>query len=331
MPDTPETPEAAESTESTFDVGAAAEKIAGELFPPEPTEEAPEAEPDSRETAPEPRAEPKAEPKVEPVAARPVPKTWPKEMHEHWSKVDPAVQDYWNTREEQMLQGIGQYKDEAAFGKALREVINPYQAMITAQGLDAPKAVSYLLNAHYKLSNASEAERGAYFSELAKTYGVDLSKVAPAAQMPPELKSLHDELNSIKSQMRTREQAAVTQAQAQIRSEVEKFASDPAHPYFEDVADDIVPFLQAGADLQTAYEKAVWANPITRAKEQARQTAEAEAKRKENARLDALKSRPAAATNVRSRDTNRTPTEPVGTMEDTMKRTLAEIRSRASP
>jgi len=55
--------------------------------------------------------------------------------------------------------------------------------------------------------------------------------------------------------------------------EVNAFASDPAHPFFDEVADDIVAFVRAGDSLSKAYEKAVWANPVTREKEIARQQA----------------------------------------------------------
>ena len=44
---------------------------------------------------------------------------------------------------------------------------------------------------------------------------------------------------------------------------METFALDTkAHPYFDEVADDIIALLKTGASLQEAYDKAVWANPV---------------------------------------------------------------------
>ena len=103
-----------------------------------------------------------------------------------------------------------------------------------------------------------------------------------------------------------------------------------AHPYYQEIERDIATLLKAGysQSLQDAYERAVFANPVTRAKEVARlQTAEA-AKVKENLRLDGLKARKAASANVRPRDTASAPTEPVGSMEDSIRSTLREIRER---
>jgi hypothetical protein len=73
----------------------------------------------------------------------------------------------------------------------------------------------------------------------------------------------------------------------------------------------------------------VWANPVTRAKELARVQTETETKFKENARLTALPKKQAAGVNVRSRDSQRAPTDTAeGTMEDTLRSTLKSIKDR---
>ncbi len=58
-------------------------------------------------------------------------------------------------------------------------------------------------------------------------------------------------------------------AQAPIIAEINRFAADPAHPYFKDVEDDIMDRLKTGRvpgsspseRLQNAYEQAIWAHP----------------------------------------------------------------------
>jgi hypothetical protein len=54
--------------------------------------------------------------------------------------------------------------------------------------------------------------------------------------------------------------------QAQTVTEIESFASDPAHPYFNDVRQDMGVLIQAGRakDMQQAYDMAVWAHPEIR-------------------------------------------------------------------
>jgi hypothetical protein len=117
-------------------------------------------------------------------------------------------------------------------------------------------------------------------------------------------------------------------AQDDVKKELDAFIADPAHSLFDDCADDIARFVSQGLSLQDAYDKAVWANPVTREKQvQSRLQTEAE-KAKERARLDALPKKKAAGVNVRGRETQRTPTEPLGSMEETMRETLAKIKGR---
>jgi hypothetical protein len=186
--------------------------------------------------------------------------------------------------------------------------------MLTAQGVDAPKAVSYLLNAHYRLTNGSVEQRQAAYADLGKSLGLSMQAQSAENQseIDPNIKALRDELNGVKSVITQREEMALTEARTKIASEVQAFASDPAHPYFDEVADDISAMIRAGADLQTAYEKAVWANPITRAKELSRTQAETHAKLIAKGKEEAEKARRAASTNVRTRDTTKAPTEPKG-------------------
>ena len=261
-----------------------------------------------------------------------VPSSWAKEHHEDWSKLPRSTQEYITLREKQMLDGLSQYKEDAGFGRGLKEIINPYSPLLEAQGVNAEKAVKTLLNAHYKLSTASPEERANYFAYLAKSYGIDTSSL-PAqaqAQADPQITALQKGMEEIKNQLSAGQRAALQAETARWEKEVDTFASDPAHPYFEEVADDIVKMIEAGEDLTGAYEKAVWANPVTREKEIARINKENEAKLRGKAKAETEAAKKAASGNVKSRDTNRTPTEPLGTMEDTLRSTLTDIKSRAS-
>jgi hypothetical protein len=110
--------------------------------------------------------------------------------------------------------------------------------------------------------------------------------------------------------------------------DVEAFASAPEHPYFDDVAEDIVKMLSAGYDLDTAYEKAVWANPATRAKEIDRLQTESRQKAKQVA--DAA--RKAKSVNVTTRDTSVTSTGSTATMNNldgALRETMREMKAKS--
>lgn len=332
---------------SGFDIDQASNDLAGDLFPESTREASDDAaaegtdeitEPADTEQTDEPAKDGAAADDVAKaeVSAKPVPKTWPKEMGEHWSKTPKEVQDYWEVREKQMLDGLEQYKGDAVYGKSMRDAITPYMALIQAQGIDAPKAVQTLLNAHYKLSVSPPSQKQQYLQYIAKQYGIDTAGIGSTQQgqqaADPRYQQLQDELHQLKQVIQSGSEQQLNAERTRISQEVNTFASDPAHPYFDDVADDIIVMLKSGLSLQDAYDRAVWANPVTRAKETARLQTDAKAEAEKKAKEQAEAAKKAASVNIRNRDTRRTPTEqPKGTMRDldgAMREAMREIKSR---
>lgn len=323
---------------TSIDMEAAVDRLGAELFPEldaPPTDE-PASEPETdAPSAPVSKAETPAP--TDPVASHPVtvkpaPKSWPKEMHDHWGKTPPEVQAYWETREKQMLDGLEQYKGSAQFGKSMHEVLTPYSHILQSQGIDAPRAVGALLQAHQRLTTGTLEQRRAAYDELGRNLGLPQAQAGEAAaaapMIDPRVQALEQQFSQIQQTLTAQQQQAVDAARAKASQDVEAFASDPKHAYFEECAADMLRFLQQGDSLQEAYDKAVWTNPVTREKQvQAHAQTELE-KARERARLDALPKKKAAGVNVRGRETQRTPTEPLGSMEDTLRETLTKIRAR---
>jgi hypothetical protein len=260
-----------EPENNEFDIDAGVATIAeglGITAEPEPELETPVpegADPVVEATPADPNA---AAPVETAPVARAVPQSWSKDKHEVWAKLPPDAQEQILHREKQMLDGLEQYKGDAGLGRTMREITTPYKALLASQGVDEGKAVSVLLNAHYKLSTLPAESRAQYFAQLAQTYGIDLAGLPAqqATQESPEVRAMRERVEKLEGSLTQREQAAYTQAKQKTSAEVNAFAA--ANPYFDEVADDI---------------------------------------------------------DVRSRDTRRAPTEPLGKMDDTMKETLAEI------
>lgn len=291
-----------------------------------PLESAPEPEQEQIEDAP---AEPAEVPRETAPEVSTMPQSWAKETQDLWAKTPPEVQKQILHREKQMLEGLGQYKEHHEFGRQLKSVIAPYEQFLSSQGVDGVKAVQYLLSAQHRLSTGDQATKIQALKDIAKGIGVDFGQIAPENPQNVEnevLKQLQNEINGLKSTVTAREQAERTLATQKTTQEVNSFAAE--HPYFDEVANEIATFIRAGADLSTAYDQAVWANPVTRAKEIARVQTEHEAKLKSTSKEQVQKAAKAASSNVRSRDTGRTPTAPLGTMEDTMREQLAVIKAR---
>lgn len=316
-----------------LDIAAAAEQIGSDLFPDQAaslekgTDDAPaDAPPPAEAAAP-------SAPTV-----RAVPKSWSKDYHDHWGKIDPAAQEYIEKRETDFLNGLEQYKTDAQWAKSIRESLNPYRQTLQNLKVDEAQAIKSLFNADHLLRTSPNEQRLQYFMQLAQNYGVDLKGLMPKtdAQAPPanpELEAIKQQVSQMQSHHEAQRQAAQQAALDQAEKEIAAFAADEkAHPYFHEVSEKMMQILQANPkySLQESYEEAVMAHSVTRAKEVARIQTETEAKLKENARLEALPKKKAIQANVKSRDTQRTPTEPVGTLEDALKTNLAALRARTS-
>jgi len=309
----------------SFDMKSAVDSISSDLFGKKETAE---KEPDEDEVKePEPKKEPKAkkEPKEskkaeekEPVAeteeakadeveAKPDaverPASWKKDMQPTWDAMTKEAKEYVIQREEQMKQGLVKDRDDAVLGRTMRDTLAPYSDLLKAQGIPEKQMVNNLLNAHYKLSTASMAERKEAFAKLAQSYGIKFDGTGQSQEIDPIVNNLTNELNSIKSYLTTREQAAQQAAKTKVVNEVDAFASE--NPYFDEVENEVAIFLEGDKNmtLQQAYEKAIWANPLTRQKEMDRIQQEQSKKAKAEADKKAEEDRKAKSVNVRTKDT----------------------------
>lgn len=306
-----------------------ANDLAADLYPEKQASSKPADDPLDDETTPIDEVKTPADE----VIVRQPPKSWTKEMQTKYSALPPEVQDYVELREKQMSEGLEKDRGDANLGRVMRDTMTPYRAMLQSQGVDEVKAVQSLMNVHYRLTNLPMSEKTAYLKSIAAGYGIGFDdpafREAETANIDPAIKKMMDELSGIKQHLTANQQNAIQQSKERVSRDVEAFASN--HPYFDEIADDIAAMIQSGHDLDAAYEKAVWANPVTRQKELARLQTEETAKLREKAKITADASRKAAGLNVRNRDTSRTPTGPKATMrnlDSALEESMREIKSR---
>ena len=316
----------ASDTGAGLDIESASESIGRDLFPdayadkadPEPVSEAPD-----ETDAPAPVVEGEPAPVVE---ARKPPKSWGTDYHGSWGTIDAKTQDYIERREQQMHEGLSQYKTDATYGKTLRDVMDTYRPILAAGGMDETQAVQTLLNAHYRLTQGDPQSRKQAFYELGQNLGFLQAQGAPP--MDPQVQALQQQVQLMQQGLQAREQQTYNETREKIVKDVEAFAADPAHDLFDEAAVDIIAQIQSGVPLQEAYDKAVWANAVTRQKQIAKLQTEQTAKLRDEAKQNAAKARQAVGVNMRGRESRQAPTEPVGSMEETMMKVLADIKSR---
>ncbi len=327
-----------EEAPTGLDIAAASDKIGNDLFPSQEPP-SPETGQENAPAAVEPPSSEAAASTPDQPTVRSVPKSWAKDYHPYWEKIDPKAQEYIEKREKDFLDGLEQYKADQQYAKTIRESLTPYQQTLKQLGVDEIRAIKGLFNADHQLRYSPTEQRLEHFKTLAKNYGIDLSafgkqEVPNGTPVDPVVQELKQQVSQMQSYQQAQLQAAQQEARSQAEKEIAAFAADEkAHPYFNDVSGEITMLIQADQklSLQDAYDRAVWLNPVTRAKEQARLQTEAIAKEKENARLEALPKKKALAANTKSRDAQRSPTEPSGAnLEDSLKANLAAIKARVS-
>lgn len=313
------------SEEQEFDIDAGVDSIASDMgwndesdnddddsgIVDEHTEEADDTDEESTE---------EDKPEVETKAP---PASWSKEQHENWGKVPKEAQDYIELREKQMLDGIEQYKEANAYAGEIQKIVEPFRDMLDQYGVDEKTAIGNLFSWNKTLQTGTIEQRQQAFIAL----GNDLGIIPKEGQAPidPNTQALQQRLDRIERQENQRTQSIQKENYNRVASEVEAFAKEKDD--FDLLGDDIALILKSGVDLPTAYEKARWANPVTRAKALAESVAEQTkviAKKNTEAAKQALKSK---STNVRNVNTNKTPKEAIGTWGDTMQETLDRIKS----
>lgn len=318
--------------------------VDGETQTAEPAEDAPAAESGSEgaEAAPaEGKGDESPAVPAAPAADAP-PDTWTKEAKAKWATVDPELQAEIRRREGDIAKLAGeagkaveQSKNKVAVADQLERVMEPFAGVYQKYGINPWTHLQNLLNSHYQLVFGDPETKLQMVRKIAADAGLDLANLpaAGAAQENPlagTVRALQQELAQLRGGVTSVTSAIQESRAAELEAGILAFMNDTkAHPYFVEVAADIAPLIESGAarSLQEAYDLAVYRNPATRSK---LLTAEANANATAKAKADAEKAaaaRKATGANVVSRRAGKG-APPKETVEDTIRNTLSDIRSR---
>lgn len=279
-------------------------------------------------------AEPGVTPAPAAAAVDAAPATWRKEASATWAQLPSEAKAEILKREADIFKGLETYKADATFARGIKHVLAPYEQIMQQSGVNPVQHISGLLQAHHILATGTPQSKLAFFQQLARDYRIDLG--APAADsddapyVDPTVLALRQDLEAVQSRLARSDQERQAAIVDENRRQVDSFAADPKNPYFNEVADDMVLLLNKGLakTLQQAYDEAVWRNPVVRAKEIARTTAAA-AQPATPVVTQVAKAKAATAANVKTSAKSGSATTPLGSLDDTLKETLAKINARA--
>ena len=298
-----------------FDLGSAMDDVAASL------EKQVEAAPPPPPAAPAPPAPPQLA----------YPKTWKPEFAQEWETASENLRREALRREEDFYKGIEQYKQHAEYGQRYNKLLSNYLPVFERHGIQheqVDQLLGNLMQAQFTLAMGTPEQKLELLRGLVEEYQIDPKTLLPAegaAQPDPALAAFQQKLATIESHLTQREQAELAARQEAAAKEVKAFAD--AHEDFNVVGPQVAMLLKSHPKLtlEEAYEQALWLNPTTREKaikKQAEAKAEAERKRAE----EAVK---ASQGSVRTPSRSASVTAPKGTMEDTMRETLAAIKQRS--
>jgi hypothetical protein len=216
-------------------------------------------------------------------------KAWTPAEKAAFDKIDPEARALLTAaierREADIHKEFTRFDEDRVYGKQVKEAVTPYMPMIEAEGTTPSKAINVLLSHAHLLRHGSPQDKFNLWINTAKTYNIPLPKEfgIPQSQSTPATNFDPNAIVAkvpeiVQRELQTYEQK---KEEAQIRSTIDAFAADPAHPHYETVRPLMSSLLNSGqaTDLQDAYDKACWAVPEIRSTLQQAQESETEAQR----------------------------------------------------
>ena len=245
---------------------------------------------------------------VEAVAKVEAPDHWAAADKERFAAAPPELQQWLLDRHKSMEGDYTRKSQEVAEVKKtwepVQELFAPYADQMRANGQTPHSVISHWA----QINNSLDQNPRQTIEWLANQYGVKLGEQTDDIYIDPQVQSLRQELQQLKQSVVQREQVDTQQRLNTVQHDLQSFseekteAGDLAHPYFEDVIDDMVSLAKveqaAGRTPKVGelYERAVWANPATREKQLAAQQTAAAKKAESEARAKAAKAKTAKKT-----------------------------------
>jgi hypothetical protein len=279
------------------------------------------------------------------------PSTWRTEAKLLWKDLPDTVRAEILKREQDVGRGIAQYREAAQVGSEVMNLVNPYMPLIREAGSTPQKTIGVLLDTLYKLKTADPVTKSHLLLQTAQQYGADMNvfkqDIDPAMQqnanMNQVLAPVMNEINGIKQQLNQRDETAAQQVSEQYNSEIQTFRNETddqgnlKHPHFDIVAAkmaDLIDYEESIGNrlsLQDAYDNACWSDPAIRDNMLSQQRANQEKQKQDEAKRKAEEAKKADNVNLQQKGTyDSEKPKPTGTVEDTLKETMAAINNRQS-
>lgn len=267
------------------------------------------------------------------------PSSWKPAAKAKWDAIDPDLRGEILRREEDFLKGQQQLLPDARLGQSMRNVIEPYRMLIESEGGTPERAVQSLLQtaALFRVGTAQQKQQA--WMQLGQQYGIQMpgaigGETSPDGQQQfPQQPFQDPRVDQLLLLQQQEQQRKIAEQEQRTNSVVETWASEvdkqgkPLRPYLANVLDEMQPIVRylrttssksESEILQEAYDRAVWANPETRAVVQQQMQQKQEVERQQANLVKVQEAKKAASVNTPRRAASPAPAKP-GKMEDTIR------------
>lgn len=173
-------------------------------------------------------------------------------------------------------------------------VVDPVKAVLEEFGYTAPpeKIIRDYSVAWHHLNSGTPQEKREKLEQMGVTIGAapvktnekvdDAPKESDEEFDLPEVSSLRRQVEELKANIENAQRVSLEHQQMLLREKISQEVSDFAKgkPYFHEVEFEVAAFVRQGLTLAESYERAIYANPATRAKVIAEQQKEADEARR---------------------------------------------------
>lgn len=230
---------------------------------------------------------PNAQPQIGAVEAQLItpatikaPEGWKAELKAKFNELPPEVQAEIARREGETHKALTRQDDERLFGKRVSEIVSPYLPTIRSEGGTAEKAIESLLQTAHVLRQGTEQQKALAVANVIQQFRVSpqglfsilqggnqgTGQPLQQGQLDPVIGTLQQRLDRMEQERQEEIRQRQFQEQAALQGQIDDFATKQGHEHFEKVKVFMGQLLQSGqaADMDEAYNKAVWADPDIR-------------------------------------------------------------------
>lgn len=205
------------------------------------------------------------------------PQSWSPKLREDFSKLPDNIKAQISKRENEINKFQNDGAESRKFGDKIQQTLQPYQAVMSAQGFKDPvQAVKGLMDTAATLQMGSDDQKAQRLAELVQHYGIDIQKLDNALSGQPQTNTEQSQLEKMLEQKLAPMQqfmSSVQNNQQQSQQKVQQNAQnsiaefEQKAEFIKDVRLDMADLMDMAVkrgqqmSLQEAYDKACAINP----------------------------------------------------------------------